>query len=192
MALTPSTITSLASDYDRTHPFAAVEAEHRTILPDALAAGEFGWREAEWVVQWYYRRFLGTYPDQERRTREAAYGENTYADVAVALEDAATATTVDAKFDALTTLSGVDVPVASAFLQFLHPDAYVVLSEREWSVLARTDELATPFPDPPAVPDYERYRDACHALADRADVDLWTVSKAIWQQWATTAGALDA
>lgn len=184
MELNRTTVRRLADEYDETQPLAAVEAEHLETLGDALAAGDFGWRDPEWVVQWFYRRFLGTYPDATRREREAAYGENDYEDVQAAVTGAADATSPRAKLDVLTHLTGVGVPVASAFLQFLDPAAYVVMSSREWAVLRRTGELAEPYPDDPGADAYERYLAACRAVADRCRCDLVTVYRALWQAWA--------
>ncbi|MEF8773274.1 MAG: hypothetical protein V5A23_00050 [Halobacteriales archaeon] len=185
MALTPDTVEALADDYHDTQPLAAIEDEHYEMLPSALAAGDFGWRDAEWIDQWFYRRFLGTYPDAARRERESAYGDNDYEAVRDAIAEAADAAETRAKLEALTTLSGVDVPVASAFLQFLDPEAYLVMSAREWTVLRNAGELDAAYPAEPDAGDYERYLSACRDVADRCGSDLRTVYRALWQRWAT-------
>lgn len=185
MALTPEAVDSLAADYAETQPLAAVEAEHLETLPAALAAGDFGWRDAEWVAQWFSRRFLGAEPNAERRAREAAYGDNDYEAVRDAIAGAAEASATATKLDVLTGLTGVDVPVATAFLQFLDPEAYLVLSRREWEVLREAGELDEPYPDSPASDDYERYLSVCRSVAERCDCDLKVLYRALWQRWAT-------
>jgi hypothetical protein len=180
MALTAEDVTAAADRYESTQPLAAVEAEHREFLPDLLASGEFGWRDPEWVVQWFYRRHLGTYPDRERREREAAYGENDYEAVQTALTTAAETDDSTEKLDALTALSGVDVPVASAFLAFLHPDRYLVCSEREWRALHAHGELDRSYPAPPTAGEYEDYIAVARAVAERCDCSLPTLARACW------------
>lgn len=178
----------LPEEYAETQPFAAVEAEHLEMLPSVFATGDFGWRDAEWVVQWFYRRFLGNYPDLTRRELEDAYGENSYEAVREAITGAAAATRTETKLDWLAELTGVGVPVASAFLQFLDPASSVVMSSREWAALRRAGELTEAFPDDPGTQEYERYVAACRTVAERCHCDLWTVYRALWIAWADHSG----
>lgn len=180
MDLTRSLVETKADAYGEVQPLFAVEAEHMEILPEMLAGGDFGWRDPEWVVQWYYRRFLGGYPDAERRAAEEAYDQNTYEDVHSAITGAVGADDAATKLDHLTALSGVDVPVGSAFLQFLHPDRYLVCSEREWETLRRAGELDASYSDPPSVDEYEAYLETCRAVAERCDCSLWTLYRSLW------------
>lgn len=181
MELTPETVDELAAGYEADQPLAAVEDEHRELVPATFASESYGWRDVEWVVQWYFRRFLGTYPDAERRETEAAVRENEFDDVVAAIDDAREATEPRAKLEALTRLEGIDVPVASAFLSFLEPDRYVVLGPTEWAVLRAADELSPAFPEDPTPGDYERYLGRCRAVADRCDCSLETLYRALWQ-----------
>jgi hypothetical protein len=180
MDLTPSLVADSAEAYEDVQPLFAVEDEHVEILPGMFADGEFGWRDPEWVVQWYYRRFLGAYPGAKRRAAEDAYGENTYEDVHAAIGGAVEADETTAKLDHLTTLEGVDVSIASAFLAFLHPERYVVCSEPEWETLLAAGEIDAAYPDPPSVPEYESYLATCRAVADRCSCSLWTLYRALW------------
>ena len=180
MDLTPATVTAARREYPDRQALAAVERDHLDMLPRAFAEGDFGWRDAEWVVQWYYRRDLGAFPDETRRAREGAYGENDYEAVQAAIEGAVEADGAAAKLEHLTTLSGVGVAVGSAFLQFIEPDDYVVVGEREWTVLRAAGELDGDYPAPPSVQEYERYLDACRTVADRCDSDPRTVYRALW------------
>jgi hypothetical protein len=180
MALTAAAVAAAADRYDTVQPLAAVEADHVEFLPDLLASGDFGWRDPEWVVQWFHRRHLGAHPDRDRRTAEAAYDENDYDAVHAALATAVAADGTSEKLDALTTLAGVDVPVASAFLAFCHPERYLVCSRREWEVLHAAGDLDAPYPDPPTVADYVQYLDAARTVAARCDCSLWTLARACW------------
>ena len=181
MELTSEVVRAKAAEYDAEHALFAVEAEQVEGLPGAFASGDFGWRDAEWVVRWYYRRYLGDYPEERRRAAEAAFGENDYEAVRSAISGA-----LDAPDDAeavrrLTDLDGVDVPVAAAFLMFADPGAYVVVGEREWAVLREAGVLDGPYPDPPSVDEYLAYLDTCRAVADRTDCDLWTLYRGLWR-----------
>ncbi|MDZ7701569.1 MAG: hypothetical protein U5J98_05595 [Halobacteriales archaeon] len=181
MTLTRAAVEEAAAAYAESEPLYTVEAEEIEGLGPALASGEFGWRDAEWVVQWYYRRRLGEVPNRERREREAAYDENDYEAVRDALAAAAGADDDLEALDALTGLAGVDVGVASAFLLFLDPEQYLVVSDREWRALAAAGELDGPVPDPLTPEDYGAYLEAARAVADRLDCTLWTLYRALWR-----------
>lgn len=180
MHLTAALVEDAIDEYPDVQPLSAVETEHLEMLPDTFERGEYGWRDPEWVVQWYYRRFLGGYPDAERRAAETAYGGNAYEDVRAAISGAVDADETPEKLQHLTALAGVDVPVASAFLQFVAPEAYVVVGERTWSGLHEAGELDGPYPDPPSVPTYERYVETCRAVADRCGCSLWDLYRTLW------------
>ncbi len=180
MDLSPDVVDDAVARYPDVQPLSAVETEHLEILPAAFADGDYGWRTAEWVVQWYYRRFLGAYPGEDRRAGEDAFADNGYEAVHDAIDDALAAEETAAKLDALTALDGVDRPVAAAFLAFAEPDRYVAVGAREWSVLRAAGTLDDPYPDPPSAADYERYVAACRTVAERADRPLWDVYRALW------------
>ena len=175
MDLSPETVARLAAEYPDLQPLAAVESEHLEVLPATFASGDYGWRDAEWVVQWYFRRFLGAYPDADRRASEAAFGENGYEDVHAAISGAHEAESTTAKLDRLDELTGVDVSVASAFLQFLEPAAYVVMSPVEWEVLRDAGAIEDPYPDEPTADDYRRYLESCVTIADGSASDGFDV-----------------
>jgi hypothetical protein len=181
MDLTRSLVETKAEEYAETQPLAAVEEQHVEILPGMLTGGEFGWRDVEWVVQWYFRRYLGAYPDRERRGTEDAFGENTYEDVMAVLAGVSAASSVEEKLRELRTLDGVEVPVGSAFLQFMFPEEYVVVGDREWRTLEAADELTRSYPESPSVEDYRVYHDVCRGLIDEFGVDAYTLYRALWQ-----------
>ncbi|MGM0606505.1 MAG: hypothetical protein ACQETB_12660 [Halobacteriota archaeon] len=189
MELSRSIVETKASEYAEVEPLYTVEAEQIELFADTVSGGQFGWRDVEWIVQWYFRRYLGAYPDAERRSTEAAFRENDFdavvetltAVVETAAPTAQVDTDTEAMLDRLTSLSGVDVPIASAFLQFLFPDRYVVVDERLWGELESIGAIDRSYPDPPSVEAYRLFQSACAELADRFGVDGWTVYRALWR-----------
>jgi len=177
--LTRERIEALANAYEAREPFDLVEREHTETLPRAFAAGEFGRRDAEWVVQWYYRR--GTVSDAERREAEERFLDNDYEAMIDAIQGAATADALDERLGQLTALTGVDVPVASAFLAYVHPEEYVAVGEREWAALRAAGELDEPYPETVTAAAYRRYARAVRSVADRTGHDVWTVYRALWR-----------
>ncbi|ELZ07966.1 hypothetical protein [Natrialba aegyptia] len=191
MEFTRDLVRSEAADYRAENPFYPVEQEQLETLPRAFETDAFGWRDAAWVVRWYYRRFLGTYPDAERRAAEERFQENEFDAVRAAIADAVDATAgperdATAAIDTLTALDGVDVPVATGFLMFFAPQEFVVLGPREWTVLYDAGELAKPYPPAPTASDYETYLDRCRSIATTTDCELWMVHRALWRLSAAT------
>lgn len=181
MELSPSLVRERAEAYAAEEPLHTVEVEQIETLPGAFASGEFGWRDAAWVVRWYFRRFLGDYPDRDRRATEDAFGENDLETIHSVMADVLAATGVRKKLGRLADLSGVDVRVGSAFLAFAEPDEHLVLGERTWAVLHASGALPTPYPEEPAPADYETFLEAGRSVAEGLDVDLWTLYRALWR-----------
>ncbi len=181
MELTGSLVESTAEEYEGREPLYAVEQEQVEVFPGTVRGGEYGWRDVEWVVQWYYRRYLGAYPGDERRAGEEAFRDNSFEDVLDRLAAAIEADDTAEKLRHLTTLDGVDVSVGSAFLLFVFPDRYVVFGEREWGVLREAGELEEPYPDHPSIEEYLVYDGVCRDLMERFDVDAWTLYRALWR-----------
>ncbi|GAA0716661.1 hypothetical protein J2744_000743 [Halorubrum trapanicum] len=191
MDLSESTLRDRAREYAAAEPLYDVERQHVETVPKTFAGEEYGRRDAQWIVRWYFRRYLGEYPDRERREREEAFRDNEFDDVIDAIEAAADAVgvknadppDVDAALDALTALDGVDVAVASGFCQFLAPSRFVAIDRRTWAVLVAAGELDGDYPDPPSTADYRRFDDACRAVTDRTGVDAWTLYRALWRSF---------
>jgi hypothetical protein len=181
MALTREVVLDKAQEYAESEPLYAVESENIETLPQAYRSGNFGWRDAVWVVRWYYRRYLGDYPDDQRRVGEAAFGDNEFDEVRSAITEAASADDVDTKFEALTSLEAVTIPIASAFLMFLDPDDYIVIGDREWRVLADAGDLDPDVPEPFTAEDYTTYLGACRHRCEAFDCSMWTLYRAIWR-----------
>ncbi|GGI94206.1 hypothetical protein GCM10008995_00510 [Halobellus salinus] len=178
--LTTDIVAEHTQTYPEVQPFSMVEDEHRELLPDMFEGGDYGWRDAEWVVQWYGRRFFGGFSDRDRRALEAAYNDNDYEDVHDAIGAAVDAEDAVGMLSHLTDLAGVDVPIGSAFCQFIDPDNYVVIDERQWGLLREAGELDADYPDPPTIEAYERYLATYRAVADRCECSLWDLYRALW------------
>lgn len=173
--------------YRESAPFHPVEAEAIESLSEAFRAGEYGKRDVEWVVRWYFRRAVTDIDHEERRAVEDAVSDveprelrGAMWDAIDALDDGIGNPPHHRALDALTGIPGVDVEVASALLWFLDPDEYFVVGEREWAVVAAlTDDarsgvdLDDRYPEPMTVDAYDRFLDAVRALADRLEVDHW-------------------
>ncbi len=181
MDLTRELVDEKAAEYAEEEPLYAVEAESIETLGDAYRSGEYGWRDAMWVVRWYYRRYLGEYPDRSRRSGEEAFGENDFEAVRNAISGAVNGPDLEGRLDSLTTLAGVDVPIASAFLMFIDPETYIVIGNRECAVLADAGHLADPGPREFTTDEYRRYLEICRDLCDREGYGLWTLYRAIWR-----------
>lgn len=182
MEFTQSLVQSDAERYETNQPFSEVEAEHREILPEMLLEQDVGKRDVEWVVQWYFRRYLGAYPDSERRELEQAFGDNDFGSVLETLELVTEAPSLEKKIDRLTALDGVSVPVASAFLFFMYPDEYLVMGDWEWELLHEACYLEQPYPDEPSIDSYLEYHEITTNLCADVDVDRWTLYRFLWQR----------
>ena len=180
MNLTKSLVEEKAREYERREPLFAIEQDNIETFPAAFADGSFTWKDAEWVVWWYYRRFLGEFPHDERRTVEETFRKNEFETVRDVIETVQQADDPATKARNLTTLDGVDVPIASAFLFFMSPERYIVVGEREWGVLCEADELGA-YPAPPSIPEYVRYLETSRKVAERFDCGLWGLYRALWR-----------
>ena len=180
MDLTASLLRENAREYERREPLYAIEQDNIETLPAAFADGSFTWKDAEWVVWWYYRRFLGEFPHGERRAVEETFAGNDFETVRDVIETVHGTENADGKIRQLRTLAGVDVPIASAFLLFMYPERYVVVGEREWGVLSSAGELGA-YPDSPSIAEYVDYLGTCRDVADRFDLGLWALYRALWR-----------
>jgi hypothetical protein len=181
MKLTDALVHELVAEYDGEEPFLPVEQENVETLPEAFSEGEFGFRDAEWVVQWFYRRPSAEYSNRDQREGEAAFARNERQAVRRAITDAATGGSLAERVDRLRELDGVDLPVASAFLFFADPERYVVVGPREWAGLRAANGIEGSYPDPPTLAEYERYLDRCRELGERFDCDMWALYRALWR-----------
>ena len=180
MDLTAAVVAEESEKYPEVQALSTVEEEHLELLPGIFEDGDYGWRDAEWVVQWYGRRFLGGFPNRDRQALEDAYNENDYEAVHDAITAAVDADTPAGKLAHLTDLTGVDVAIGSAFCQFIDPENYVVIDGRQWGVLREAGELDADYPEPPTVDDYERYLGVYRSVAERCECSVWELYKTLW------------
>lgn len=200
MELSESVVRDRAREYAESEPLYDVERQHVETVAKTFAGDEYGRRDAQWIVRWYFRRYLGAYPDEARREQESAFRDNDFGDAADAIDAAVDAIRVteddatggeavtddrdiDAAFGELTELDGVDVAVASAFLQFVTPERFVALDPRTWRVLVAAGELNDDYPDPPSTADFRRFDAACRTVMARTGADAWTLYRALWRSW---------
>ncbi len=187
MDLTQADVDRYIQEYRESEPLYAVEQQSIETTPDAFKNDDFGPRDAEWIVRWYFRRYLGAYPHRDRRKAEEAFAETdfrtmrtTILDAVDAVEEGHTASAIEY----LTELPAVNMEIATAFLQFISPEEYVVVGDREWTVVAALTDLSDPYPEEEL--DMEAYADhlaAVRSLADRYDRSLWECYMAIWRCW---------
>ncbi|SFH33599.1 hypothetical protein SAMN04488066_101297 [Halorubrum aquaticum] len=185
MELSRADVEAALEAYRSTEPLYTVESEAVETMPDAFRSGEYGRRDAQWVVRWYGRRYLGDEPaDMDRSRREDAFEGADFEAVRDAISTAVEADrgAYGAAIDALTTLPGVDLPVASAFLAFVHPNRFVVVGPDEWAVVRELTGLEGTYPDPPSIDEYDEYLAACDELAERCEIDPWEVYMLVWRR----------
>lgn len=190
MELTAEQVDEYAAEYRAEEPLYPVEQESIESLPDAFRAGEYGPRDAQWVVRWYFRRYLSEYPHDERSAIEDQFADVDMGRVKSAIYDAIDAVDessgtdgYEAALESLTELPAVDVRVGSAFLTFIEPDSYLPIGEREWAVLREVGSLTEAYPPSPTIEEYGRFLEAARSLSDRLDRDLRTLHLAIWRRW---------
>ena len=87
---------------------------------------------------------------------------------------------IQTRVDALISLNGIGVPVASAILLFIDPDRFTVIDERAWNVLQETGYLLDDISDDPTVEEYLLYLGTCRALANEYNVSLRALDMALW------------
>lgn len=162
--------------YPKHAVFARVEDDRLETLPDAFRDGTHLWKDVEWVVRWYCRRPL----DAHDRASEEAFRENGMDAVNAAIEQARTAADIPERIAALTTLRGVDVPIASAFLQFIDPESYAAIDERVWAALREAGAIDQPYPSSVQIEMYDTFLRECHGLAASTDLRVVDVARALW------------
>ena len=175
-AIAEDTLHAARSRYPQHAVFSQVENDRIETLPTAFRDGTYLWKDVEWVVRWYCRRPLG----EADRTAESAFRENAMDDIRSVIDTIDDASGVTERVESLTTLAGVDVPIASAFLQFIDPESFAVVGPRAWRTLYREDALATSYPESVTAPEYATYLRECHGIAATVDMSLIDVGRALW------------
>lgn len=170
-----------AQAYRDQEPFYTVEQEQIETFGPAIANGQYGWRDVVWIVQWYYRRYLGAYPDDHRREIEETFAENEFEAIRDRLSEVIASSEVSEQVGLLTQLNGVDVGLASAFLMYIEPEERITIGPREWSALVNHSELERSPPEPFEPADYSSYLQTCREIGTRTDSTMWTVYQALWR-----------
>jgi len=110
------------------HPVAAEEEKTHAIIERLRAARKRGYMtQAEFLVACNWK---------SPRARRY-FASNTRASIRSATATAFSSRSERARFDALTALSGVSAPMASAILTLTHPRRYGVIDIRVWKLLHR-------------------------------------------------------
>lgn len=175
--LDPETLEKALAEYLDREAFATVEDDRLETLPEAFADGSYLWKDCEWVVRWYLRRPL----DGRTNPEEEAFRQNRMTEVEAAIDAAVAGETVADRLEALLALEGVDVRIASAFLQFIDPERFAAVAEPCWDALMDAGDLDEPFPEPVKPSAYERYIDRCSEYAEIADLSVADVGRALWR-----------
>jgi thermostable 8-oxoguanine DNA glycosylase len=142
-------------------------------LPTAFENGTWSQEDVEWIIEWkvgpaFVKPVLGYFHNND----DAVVQEH--------IERAVHESSIRNKVEALTSLSGIGVPVASAILMFIDEDRFTVIDERAWNVLQETKYLSQELSEDPTVDEYLIYLGACWTLANEYDVSIRTLDRALW------------
>jgi len=138
-------------------------------LPTAFEEDEWSRDDIEWKVgPEFVKPVLGYFRDND----DAVVQEH--------VERAVHKSSIRDKVEALTSLSGIGVPVASAILLFIDEDRFTVIDKRAWNMLQETKYLSQELSEDPNVDEYLLYLGACWAIANEYDVSLRTLDRALW------------
>ncbi len=171
MSLSRRLIEQKMNDYE--DPIFEEELEQLDALPELFSNGKWTQDDLEWIIKWK----VGTAFEKPtlRHIRS-----NSDEQIRQAIETAVNARTVGDKVNALTSIKGVGVPVASAILLFINPNRYTVIDVRAWGALHEMGYVDQELSDNPSVEEYLIYLGSCWTLANEYDVSLRTLDMALW------------
>jgi hypothetical protein len=153
----PSEIPNLAKRYDGQNDTEALHAGQR------IAQGDCSRKNLETIFHW-----------KTKGRGASRLMANSDGEVAEALSIAAKALYERSAISVLIGLIGVDVPVASAILTAINPERYTVIDFRAIESLGfTTKDRSVDF--------YLYYLECCRALAERHQVTLRDLDRALWQ-----------
>jgi hypothetical protein len=141
-------------------------------LPTAFEEDEWSRDDIEWIIEWK----VGVFVKPVLRNLR----ENDDEKVQTRVEEAVHETSIRSKVEALTSLQGVGVPVASAILLFIDPERFTVIDKRAWGALREMEYIDRELSEDPSVDEYLMYLGACWTLANEYDVSLRTLDMALW------------
>ena len=171
------TVRERNEEYLAREPLAVVEDDRLDTMPDAFRDGTFLWKDCEWIVRWYLRRPL----DGQSKPQETEFRHNRMRAIESAIDETVAADSIESRLGALLALDGVDVPIASAFLQFIEPESYAAIAEPCWDALVRAGELSGDYPDPVRPSAYRQYLESCRDLAAQAELRTVDIGRALWR-----------
>lgn len=179
--LTRTVVEELNRDYERTEAFYLVEQERLETMPEAVREGTLSWKDVEWLVRWYYRRFLTSTYNARARDVERAYRSNEWATIRATLESVIDIDDPAERVAQVRTLDGIDIPVASGMLYFIDPTRDIVMGEREWHALEVAGELDEAYPRRVRPSDYCTYLEVCTTVTDRLNITFIELQRSLWR-----------
>lgn len=160
-----------ADDYEKTKQLISQLAELKRIrLPFYLTITEFD-EILKWKLRQQYNR---QYRNRERNTDQNIIAI-TQATFSVEHQDRDYET--ELRLRILTSLSGVEVPVASAILTLCFPDIYSVIDFRGWRQIFGHDKEYANY----TTKEYIKYLSIIRQAANRFGVTTQEIDMAIWQ-----------
>lgn len=179
--LTRKVVDRLNHDYERAEAFYLVEEERLETMPESVREGSISWKDGEWLVRWYYRRFLSSAYNARATEVEGAYRSNDWPTIRDTLRSVIDIDDPAERVAQVSTLDGIDVPVATGMLYFIDPTRDIVMSEREWRGLEIAGELGESYPRRVTPSDYRTYLEVCDEVTDRLDVTFIELQRALWR-----------
>lgn len=172
MGLTRHALEQLESKYPDEEERYEEEVARLESLPTAFQNGEWSREDLEWIIEWKVGVF--TKPILKHLQK------NDDEEIQARIEEAVHEPDIRSKVEALTSLNGIGVPVASAILMFIDKDRFTVIDKRAWNVLQETKYLPEELSEDPTADEYLIYLGACWTLANEYGVSLRTLDRALW------------
>jgi thermostable 8-oxoguanine DNA glycosylase len=162
----------LESKYPREEDMYDEEVKQLESLPTAFEEGTWSREDLEWIIEWKVGVFTKPILKHLRKNDDK--------EIQAKIEEAVHEPDIRSKVEALTSLNGIGVPVASAILMFIDKDRFTVIDERAWNVLQETKYISQQLSEDPTVDEYLIYLGACWTLANEYDVSIRTLDRALW------------
>ena len=172
MDLSRRVLEHLESKYPEQEDMYEEEVEQLESLPTAFEEGTWSREDLEWIIEWKVGVFTKPILKHLRKNDDE--------EIQARIEEAVHEPDIRSKVEALTSLNGIGVPVASAILMFIDEDRFTVIDERAWNVLQETNYLSQELSEDPTVDEYLIYLGACWTLANEYDVSVRTLDRALW------------
>jgi len=172
MDLSQRMLEHLESKYPKEEDMYDEEVKQLESLPTAFEEGTWSREDLEWIIEWKVGVFTKPILKHLRKNDDK--------EIQAKIEEAVHEPDIRSKVEALTSLNGIGVPVASAILMFIDKDRFTVIDERAWNVLQETKYISQQLSEDPTVDEYLIYLGACWTLANEYDVSIRTLDRALW------------